>query len=129
MSWCRKSLVWTLLVLWAPITMHCQLEFVGGLESLACCLDTESDGQRDDDCREDGCAAVESGQYRASERQFVQTVPILVAALAHPVTVPGVGAPRGAPEMVRATSPPHLERTWQFNLRAALLPRAPSIAS
>src|SRR4051812_3003890 len=54
-------------VLWVPITSHCQLEKVPGLEFLHCASDTPGNS----DCQGDGCQVIESGFYKISDNSAV----------------------------------------------------------
>lgn len=113
---------------WAPITSHCQLEILPGLDFLACCDHEEESGpHQDNDCEQDGCATVESGDYKTQDRQAFVTPPVLAAILA----ISGVcsEASDRTADIILATSPPEELHTWQFVLRAALPVRAPSIVS
>jgi len=122
--------VLALVALWLPVSVHCQLEQLPGLEFLSCCdhEDTTAPHQ-DDDCEGDACAVVESGLYKIEERQATLPAPDLeafdVAALlsAPDLTSAGAGYP------VCGTAPPELLKSWQFSLRTALAPRAPSLVS
>lgn len=58
-------------VLWAPITWHCKLENIRGLEFLRCASGTsERSG-----CDEDSCRPVESAAYRPSDDRAVNVAP------------------------------------------------------
>jgi hypothetical protein len=116
-----------LLVLWAPVTSHCLLERVPGLEFLACASDDSPTG--DCDKGADGCQSVESASYKTEDSQplvsaFAPALALLVAVLS-PDSVP----PR-QPSLARRTdTPPDIPSSWQFALRTALPVRAPSVAS
>jgi hypothetical protein len=57
---------------WVPITAHCTLEGLPALEFLACCAhEGTASPHQDNDCESDGCAAVESGNYRAQEQDVL----------------------------------------------------------
>ena len=122
--------VLALAVLWLPVSVHCQLEQLPGLEFLSCCdhEDTTAPHQ-DDDCEGDACAVVESGLYKIEERQAALPAPDLEALefatlLSDPaLTFADVGRP------VCSTAPPELFASWQFSLRTALPPRTPSLVS
>lgn len=120
----------TLALLWAPITSHCQLEALPALEFLACCDHGQSaPPHQDDDCKQDGCATVESGEYRTQDERIIVAAPVLI--------LPGVES--ASDELntlidrvsrgILAAVPPEHSRVWQFALRMALPVRAPSLAS
>lgn len=109
----------TLAVLWVPVTMHCALEGLPGLEFLICCDHEDAAPHADDDCQADACAVVESGFYKLQDDDVVvvgsSDMDVFDCELEDQVTA--FTAPR---------PPPHLTAGWQFSSRAAPLPRAPS---
>jgi hypothetical protein len=114
-----------LAVFWLPVSVHCQLEQLPGLEFLSCCdhEDTTAPHQ-DDGCEGDACAVVEAGLYKTEERQVALPAPMIEtpngpAVSVAPITISLV-------PLLPDTSPPELSRFWQFSLRAALPIRAPS---
>ena len=131
MKWLRNILVVTLAVLWLPVSVHCELEEIPALSFLSCCPEENSAPHQDDDCETDGCAVVESGLYKIEERLVSLPAPVLVLA----VFLGGLlETPLSAPELPVKCSPsgivpPEIPRTWQFSLRAAPSPRAPSLVS
>ena len=111
--------------LWVPITMHCKLESIPGLELLRCVSDSPSSP----DCDGDSCQAVESGWYKIEDNQaFVSAAlgalvfPQAILRLQHPLTEESV-------VVTLTPAPPELLNTWQFCYRAAAPPRAPSLVS
>ena len=128
MNWWKKILAGTLVVLWVPLTMHCRLEPLPGMEFLACCPDEDAAPHQDSDCDDDACAVVESGSYKTENDLVAVPVPVLVPALfLTPLlrleVIPAVN------HVAFEASPPELSATWQFSFRAALRPRAPSFVS
>lgn len=123
----RGVLLLVMAFAWAPITWHCGLEVLPILDFLACCdHEEESAAHQDDDCEQDGCAVVESGNYKTQEQQVFVAPPQIARWWAELV------APRPIDQLyqeIPATSPPEDLRTWQFVVRAALPVRAPSFAS
>jgi hypothetical protein len=118
-----------LAVLWLPVSVHCQLEQMPGLDFLSCCdhEDTTAPHQ-DDDCEGDACAVVESGLYKSEERQISLPAPDLAPTmLLHSPSPTPVSS--FVPQRDAGTAPPELCRLWQFSSRAALPPRAPSVVS
>jgi len=113
-----------MLALWVPITMHCQLEKIPGLEFLHCSDDTSSH-----DCKGDGCQTVESGGYKVENNQaaiFATLNAVVLLETFLPLEPP---PPAVAPFTVTKAVPPELPTCWQFFFRTALPPRAPSLAS
>ena len=109
-----------LAVLWLPVTMHCALEVMPGLEFLSCCGHEDTTPHEDNDCGADACAVVESGFYKLQDQEDVLcAVTELVISDARVTAFEPV---------VSATHPPlDLNAAWQFSFRAAPLPRAPSV--
>ncbi|HEY0862512.1 MAG TPA: hypothetical protein VGD97_00265 [Lacunisphaera sp.] len=116
-----------LATLWLPATLHCQLESLG-LDTLFACADqpTETAHTNGDTCSDDGCQSIESGQFATSKvRLDVAALPAF--AIAAQFCLFELPAPAPAAEIVaidQDTTLP-LQRTWQFDRRAALPARAP----
>ena len=130
---CLKSiLVVAVLAFWVPITNHCRLELIPGLEFLSCCAhspDEQASEQHENECAEDLCAQVEEGLYKAeSNRIVVEAPPAVSQGIVPAVLEQTPGPERASPERLDA-SPPELSKTWQFSFRAAAPPRAPSSVS
>ena len=121
----KTGLVLVLALLWAPITWHCQLEAVPLLEFLTCCDHEEPDAPHQDaDCETDGCAVVESGNYKTPEPQLFVSPPLAVSFVAAIRFWSDADS-----EAIAATPPPVDCRIWQFTFRTALPPRAPNLFS
>ena len=127
----KTGLTLLLAVLWLPMTVHCQLESIGGFEFLSCCIHSEAaqdSAHHDADCQTDSCATVEAGHYRHEDSQH--TPMQLVLALILTDWLPGELLPPVSVATVSVSSaPPELPKVWQFSCRTALPPRAPSLAS
>ena len=108
------------------------MEALSGFEFLSCCQHAEADrspAHHDKECDGDGCAAVELGFYKLEQAQSTAVRPFL-GLVAWLVPLPDNGESRVPDVLVSpAPSPPELPRLWQFEQRAALLPRAPSFVS
>ena len=112
-------------VLWLPMTLHCQLESIPGLEFLACASENSSSESHCDD----RCCSVERAAYKSE--QVRQTLPLpdllpVLSSLLLPVS-DTLTANLGAEVLTAA--PPELSKRWQFVFRTASPPRAPSSAS
>jgi hypothetical protein len=127
-NWLRITLSTFLAVLWLPVSVHCQLEQLPLLEFLSCCPHPDSLPHQDGDCETDACAVLESGFYKTEEQQFplpdpfdfpVTTLPSLPAGLTTSIWL----------NLSQTEAPPELACSWQFSVRAALAPRAPSLPS
>ncbi len=123
----RTMLTVLLAVAWMPLTAHCQIEKVVEVEVLSC-APAETGGTCDGSpCDGGSCCAWESGQFHLPQSQPPAAAP-LAAVLALVSTVATTQA-AAAVDRVLDPSPSDSRRPWQFSLRAALPPRAPSIAS
>jgi hypothetical protein len=113
-----------LMVCWAPITAHCSLEKLPGLEFLQCVGNADSP-----DCEGDSCASVESGSYKTQDHPelTVSFAPILLAFV--PVPLDQVIKPVCLSAPVLTVAPPEFPQSWQFAFRAVLPARAPSLLS
>jgi hypothetical protein len=119
-----------LAALWVPVSVHCQLEQVPGLEFLSCCPHEDAAPNQDDDCAGDACSVIESGLYKLEEQQASLPAPdfgdleFASSSFDHALTpVEASCVP------ARGTAPPEYCRVWQFTSRTALPPRAPSFVS
>jgi len=111
-----------LLVLWVPITAHCTLENIPGLEFLQCATDApESNNQ----CDEDGCAQLESATYKTSDSHNDFQPLAFIASLPFDL----MEFPADEQQTAVIKTPPEISSSWQFSLRTALPPRAPSFVS
>jgi hypothetical protein len=121
--------VLVLVTLWVPATVHCKLEELPGLQFLSCCDHGESAPHQDDDCAVDACAVVEGGLYKVANPKVDIHAPATVVVL--DLFDLEVSDPDAARFRIRQLSEksPDLPLTWQFTLRAALSPRAPSFVS
>jgi hypothetical protein len=115
-----------MLAFWGLATVHCDLEWVPGLEFMAWCHPADPAPHQDNGCESDGCSVVESGLYRIEEQPPALVVPLLVLSFVLPLWEPTPPPPSPHLEPVNS-SPPELPRAWQFFHRTALLPRAPSL--
>jgi hypothetical protein len=125
----RKTVALLLLALWVPVTAHCKLETLSGLDFLACVEHEDSVPHQDSDCQEDVCASVESGNYRMEDNppQILLPLAILVPAI---IDQPAENSLPPQPTFSAVSfAPPELSKGWQFFFRTALLPRAPSFVS
>lgn len=116
-----------LLALWVPVTMHCALEAVPGLEFLQSCCEEKAAPVPGTDCSEDGCAQVENGLYPGDDRPCFTLDPLQLPLGMVPPVLVVLGPPPGRPGMTGpAGPPPELCCGWQFDYRMARPPRAPT---
>lgn len=123
-----RVLLFALLALWLPATLHCRLE-AAGVFDVHC--SGEETAQTGEECADDVCPTVEQGLYKDSSATFAVAAPAechvpdccaLLLALDRLVVEPALSPARHAP-------PPELSVTWQFVTRAAPPARAPSLNS
>jgi len=115
--------------LWLPVSAHCQLENIPGLEFLQCDDDAKSENGSRKDCRDTGCCAVEKAQYKSELHRVTLPSPVLLPVALTPGFDTVTILPAQVSVDILEAAPPHLPRPWQFSLRAALPVRAPSLAS
>lgn len=120
-----------LTLVWVLASNHCALENVTGLGFLSCVSREGSADDQDNSCDGDGdgCATVENQIYKAEDVQVAADGPLLLLASFLSPLWTGLAATEVAGQVLPEAAPPELPRIWQFSQRAALSPRAPSIAS
>ena len=126
-----------LAALWAPVSIHCQLEQIPALEFLSCCSHDDADdthsgkGCAEDDCATDACSVVESGFYKIEDHGVLIAPaafnPSAMPAWLEPL-IPAEPSSASAHSPTVQDSPCHI-RPWQFSTRSALPARAPDFAS
>jgi hypothetical protein len=126
----KTSFVLALVAFWALVTNHCLLETMLQLDFLSCSTETRDSHHQSSDCRDDGCAAVESGSYKSEPNQISVERPsfafeTLLLALLSKLAASETAAAFTGPD----TAPPELVPAWRFSFRTALPPRAPSFLS
>jgi hypothetical protein len=123
-----KVLSLTVLAVWGLASMHCKLEAVPGFDFLKICCFADSTSSSSKECDSDGCGAVEDGNYRAEEQTAFAPQPLLVLAVVSSLIEAAL--PEVSAHCFASPQPsPELPTAWRFSQRAALPPRAPSIAS
>src|SRR5438046_1062407 len=128
MSWISKIMAVCLALLWLPMTSHCDLEHLPGMEFLACCAHVDTAPHQHRDCETDLCASVESGFYKTEERAVDVSAALTSAII--PALLLSVRAEDSSSSAIVASSvPDELPQRWQFAFRAAAPPRAPSFVS
>lgn len=126
----KNTFVLVFVAYWALMINHCGLESIAGLEFLACSPQAESAPHAPAGCDDDndGCATVESGLFKAEQNQFVAAkAPVFAVTLALAMLSDLACFEPTANQISSEVSPPELVRVWQFSLRTALPPRAPSL--
>jgi hypothetical protein len=131
-TWLSRMAAVFLLVLWAPVTVHCTLEAMPQFSFLASCCGEES-GDDPNHCSADACHSVESGNYRIEDNPDPTSKPTEWAMSFWLLTGPLASLLAESPDPIApgfsATAPPELSVSWQFTLRAAPVVRAPSLTA
>jgi hypothetical protein len=123
-----KRLLLILLVLgWAPITAHCKLEILPGLEFLQCISEAQASSGSEGHCNDTECCSVETSLYKAAQPRVAIPAPELStfsmdSRLTLATPLPGQVHPGILPVPPRD----FIEPSWQFLFRTASPPRAPS---
>jgi hypothetical protein len=125
----RLAIVFALLALWMPAVLHCRLEKLPGFSALFSCPHSDAAPSQEQDCGDQLCPSIESGDYRTPDDHLE----IAVVDAIQP-DVPAGSFAVGRPESAVAVdcpplSPPELVPSWSFVRRAAASPRAPSPVS
>ena len=114
-------------VLWLPMTLHCQLESIPGLEFLACASENSS-GEPKSHC-DDSCCSVERTAYKSEQVRQTLPLPDLLPVLSALLLPVSDTLTANIDAEVLTAAPPELSNGWQFVFRTASPPRAPSFAS
>jgi hypothetical protein len=118
-----------LLVVWSACTARCAIENLSGAAGLACC--NEEGGQSDQGPDGSGhcvCGAIQAGGYVFQDGALSIPVP-LDGVVLFVVASPEAELPMRPGRVEPASSPPGALEPWQFEFRAALPARAPSLVS
>ena len=128
-KWLKAVMMVGFVGVFALATNHCRLEVLKGLEFLVCCShdDTQEEGHaaphQDEDCETDVCASLEAGLYKSEDGHVITVAPLAVA------TVEEFSTLNFQHSTLNSVAEPPLQVSWQFLLRAAAPPRAPSLIS
>ena len=120
-----RAVALVFLVLWVPITAHCCLEKLPGLEFLQCASDTSGSPN----CEGDACQTIESGAYKISESPRTAPAPAFFVLPLAPLPLIEDAAANKSPAGTLVAARPDLPKSWQFISRTALPVRAPSLLS
>jgi hypothetical protein len=117
--------------LWLPVSAHCQLEALTGLEFLACEADSSCHGDPKSSSDNADCCSVEKSQYQQAAQIRVNLpsthlLPVVFTALILPTAN---ALPAEVCGGILTAAPPELLPSRHFLFRTALPVRAPSLAS
>lgn len=131
MSRLVRTMLFTLVALWLPVTLHCRLEAAGVLDQHDGCCVMEQAATPDTDCKDDACPTVEDALFKESTQGIKVPAPACCDCLACFAIIAfapdSVAAPALSP--ARHAPPQELRVAWQFLSRAAPPARAPSLNS
>jgi hypothetical protein len=127
-KWLKNVVAKLLLVLWMPATMCCALERAGVPFFDNCCADETSRDSPQPPCTDKSCCLLDSGRFTAQITPPLAVMPLETVVLVPWVLLGASQRPQPASQF-SDLAPPDLPVTWQFSLRTALLPRAPSLIS
>ncbi|MFN3407351.1 MAG: hypothetical protein ACK45B_00010 [Limisphaerales bacterium] len=114
-------------LLWLPVSAHCQLEAVSGLEFLRCVEEVPASHHAPEDCN--ACCAIEKSQYRAEQIRLSAPIPELLPVFLEPILPSDAKFPAEVSVGILTAAPPELPGSWCNFSRTALPPRAPSFVS
>ena len=117
-------------LLWVPLTAHCRLAALPGLEFLRCESHSQEGTEDHRSCDHCGCCALEQEKYssvRWDDLGIHLDGDLMVAEQAPEIAL-GLPPETGGGQL-SAAPPPEESVTWVFVLRLALPVRAPSLAS
>jgi hypothetical protein len=114
---------------WLPMTAHCRLESIPGLEFLACLTESNCHGQQGSNRGDAGCCSAEKSQYTTEQLRVTLPSPDWLPISSAPLLDLANVLPAEVSIGILTAGPPKLTVSWQFSSRTALLARAPSLAS
>lgn len=129
MQWLKQVIAAALVVIWLPATSLCLIEAAGFLESHRCCPSGTPSAPASEPTNDSPCCLLASGSYKSNDDDggLVIDSAFLLLSISDFVEPPELG--NNLPLNSAVLSPPELLCGWQFSLRAALPPRAPSFVS
>jgi len=130
MSLLRSSILALLLIGWLPTTNSCIIAAAFPTAFADCCTSGDASGSDDGCCT--SCAQFESGVLASTPQPVVvPSIPLRHddAWLERLLSRLSAESEREWTRTDFSYSPPELLTTWQFSLRAAPAPRAPSLGS
>ena len=120
-----KTTVLLLLLIWLPATLHCDLEAAGLTRS-----HPHDSCAAANDCKTDGCAAVESSLIRETAPVLNLIAPVASDCFLYLFSLADFtdeGLAEASLSRCRQDPPPEIEASWHFLTRAAPLSRAPAL--
>ena len=125
-NWLHRIVAMLMLALWMPAASLCLAECAGIVERGDCCAD-ESSGPANAVAHP--CCFLASGHYKSPNDRPQVSAPVMLTTAQLPSLISFSPPAEDLVLPSLASCPPELPVTWQFSFRAALTPRAPSVAS
>lgn len=132
MRFFRSFFVVLLALAWAPMSLHCRLESLPGVEVFHCVAEQAAHQDTDaqsDDCQDCGCCSFEAGRWQVAKQQSIVPVAVLSLLVEHSFPDASRSLPPEVCVGVLTAAPPDLPVALQFLLSPGLMPRAPSFLS
>jgi hypothetical protein len=127
--WLNKIVALGLLLLWMPATSLCLIERTGWLAHDDCCPSSSAKTPPCKPSNESPCCALASASYKSHfHERLTPKAPVFVLLAIVTAADPDEWLTLSA-FVSETPSPLELPTTWQFSLRTALPPRAPSFVS
>lgn len=117
---------------WAPMSLHCRLESLPGIEVFHCVAEEAAHEDADEaggDCKDCGCCSFEAGNWRIVKQQSVVPVAVLTLLVENLFADTCQSLPPEVCVGILTAAPPDLPVGLQFLLSPGLMPRAPSFLS
>jgi hypothetical protein len=115
-----------LALLYVLAITHCPLEQAGFFGESRCCASSMQQEDKTASC-EDGCCTLASSFYFSRQKTGCDVPLIAVSGFVLCTLAVDLAQKTASPSLIGP--PPELSQTWQFSLRTALPPRAPSFVS
>jgi hypothetical protein len=125
----RPLLCLLLLAVWLPATQYCGLRAAGLFPTDGCAEDSKCDCPPGSPCEKDNCKSLEQNLEKPCADSLGITCPPLVLCTCHLCLrlVELSSTTESLLPLERRGEPFDWNRTWQFRLRAAPMPRSPSL--
>jgi hypothetical protein len=122
-----RFMLFTLVAVWLPVTLHCKLEAAGLFDLHDACAMEAAASVPGSDCRDDACPTVEDALYKETAQSLTVAAPSDTLVFACLALFAFDSDPRFESTLSpsRHAPPRELQVAWQFLSRAAPLARAP----
>ena len=125
----KAAVALMLALIWLPAVSCCLIDASGLLGKQDCCSKEHSQPVPGPGKCDRPCGLLASASYLSQPNPLLLIAPVGIPLGVFATSLDKVQRPAGMGRDFPATAPPDLPGTWQFSFRAALSPRAPSLAS